>query len=82
MGYRDLNDSEVITETAGLVMDQGKGKGRFTITGDSIGNDIFEAALKSSLTLKNNIILDGNLNYYKRDGYNEGYIGLSVSKYF
>ncbi|HAU3160554.1 TPA: autotransporter outer membrane beta-barrel domain-containing protein [Salmonella enterica subsp. houtenae] len=82
MGYRDLDDSEVITETAGLAMDQGKGKGRFTITGDSIGNNIFEATLKSSLALKNNINLDGNVNYYKRAGYNEGYIGLSVSKYF
>ena len=82
MGYRDLNDSEVITQTAGLVMDQGKGKGRFTVTGDSIGNNIFEASLNTNLQLKNSISLDGNLNYYKRAGYNEGYVGVSISKHF
>ncbi|ENA1774188.1 autotransporter outer membrane beta-barrel domain-containing protein [Yersinia ruckeri] len=82
MGYRDLNTSEVITETAGLVMDQGKGKGRFTVKGDSVGNDIFEASINSNLQMKNNVNLNGNVNYYKRGSYNEGYIGLSVSKHF
>lgn len=82
MGYRDLNDTEIIVKKAGLTTDQGKGKGRFIVEGDSVGNNIFEAKINSNLQLKNNLSLDGNINYYKRGDYNEGYIGLSVSKHF
>ncbi len=80
MAYKDMDETQVIQETAGLAMDSSND--RFVIQGDQVGGDILELKLNAHLKMANALSASSGLNYYQRGDYKEGSINFNVSKSF
>lgn len=83
--YYDTNKNDNITESFGLVIDKESNPqrgNRQIINGAPVGGDVIEATLSASVRLDNNLFIDSSLSYYNQDEYNEGMVGLSISKKF
>ncbi|MCD9505477.1 autotransporter outer membrane beta-barrel domain-containing protein [Photobacterium phosphoreum] len=84
MAYYDTNKNDRVTDTFGLVMDKGSNPlaNRQTVTGAHVGGDIIEAKFNANLTMDHGLTLDGSVSYYQRNLYDEGILGLNISKQF